>query len=172
MEKRTWVAIAVACVVVVIVVGAIVMGRWPGRGPSGASQEDGQITVTREAVPSGVMVPDAGAAAPQGVAVPNLQGQASPSGNAQYRSFSIIAAANAYTPSTIIVNAGDVVDLEIAATDANYGFTQPDYGFNVAIPHGKTQRIQFSANMTGKFTFYCASCGGPSKGPVGYIIVK
>ena len=164
----------IACVVVAIAVVAVVMGRWPsGSGSSGVlSAENSQTSATRAAVPSGVTVPDQGATAPQGVAVPNLQGQASPSGGAQYRSFSIAIANNTYSPATIAVNAGDVVDLEMKAMDGNYGFTQPDYGFNVAIARGKTQKIQFSANMTGKFTFYCASCGGPEKGPVGYIIVK
>ena len=71
----------------------------------------------------------------------------------------------------MVVKQGDTVNLELTAVDANYGFTQPDYGFNAAIPDGKTQTIQFQALNVGNFTFYCASCGGPSKGPVGHIIV-
>ena len=70
------------------------------------------------------------------------------------------------------MNQGDIVNLEITAADANYGFTQPDYGLNASIVKGKTQQIQFQALQSGNFEFYCGSCGGPAKGPVGHIIVN
>jgi heme/copper-type cytochrome/quinol oxidase subunit 2 len=71
----------------------------------------------------------------------------------------------------VIVNQNDTVNLELTAVDAAYGFDQPDYGWNTAIPKGKTQAIQFQALQPGDFIFYCASCGGPASGPVGHIIV-
>jgi len=124
------------------------------------------------AVPSNVTVPNKGASStPAGVAVPVVQGAGDPSGDVSYRSFNISIQNDAYTPNTVIVNQGDTVNLELTAVDAAYGFDQPDYGFNAAIPQGKTQTIQFQALQTGSFTFYCASCGGPSKGPVGHIVV-
>ena len=127
---------------------------------------------TRTAALADVTVPDKGASSTSAnVAVPVVQGPGDPSGNVSYRSFNIAIQNNAYTPNTVIVNQGDTVNLELTAVDAAYGFTQPDYGFNAAIPKGKTQTIQFQTLNTGNFTFYCASCGGPSKGPVGHIIV-
>ena len=39
------------------------------------------------------------------------------------------------------------------------------------IAQGATQRIQFGATAEGKFIFYCKSCGGPSQGPVGYLVI-
>ena len=68
-------------------------------------------------------------------------------------------------------NRGETVNLSVTAVDANYSFTQPDYGFNDMIAKGKTQTIQFQAMASGNFSFYCSSCGGPLKGPVGHIII-
>jgi heme/copper-type cytochrome/quinol oxidase subunit 2 len=120
-----------------------------------------------------VAVPNQGdKSAPTDVAVPQVQAPASQTSGSQYRSFNITVRDGVYSPATVAVNSGDVVDLEISAVGAAYGFTQPDYGFNASIPAGATQRIQFQAANAGKFTFYCAACGGPSKGPVGYLIVK
>lgn len=127
---------------------------------------------TRGAVPANTVVPNKGATStPVNVAVPVVQGAGDVAGNVSYRSFNIAIQNGAYNPSTVIVNQGDTVNLEITAVDAAYGFTQPDYGFNATIPKGKTQTIQFQALQTGNFTFYCASCGGPSRGPVGHLIV-
>ena len=56
----------------------------------------------------------------------------------------------------MIVKAGDTVNLELTAVDANYAFTQPQYRFNDPIAKGKTQTVQFQASQVGNFTFYCA----------------
>jgi heme/copper-type cytochrome/quinol oxidase subunit 2 len=146
----------------------------PGIGTVG-SNSGGSVapsSPTRAPVPSGVIVPNAGATGTlAGVAVPAIQSPGDPEGNVSYRSFNIVIKNGAFSPSTIAVREGDTVNLEITAADANYSFTQPDYGFNKPIAKGKTQIIQFQALESGDFTFYCGSCGGPSKGPVGHLIV-
>lgn len=175
----------VVAVVVVIVIAALAFAWYamshrgvsvPSAGTTGAPSGNTTIatSTTRTAVPTNVVVPDKGAATssvPTGVAVPVVQGAGDPSGNVSYRSFNITIQNGVYNPDTVIVNQGDTVNLELTAADAAYGFTQPDYGFDAAIPEGKTQTIQFQALQSGNFTFYCSSCGGPSKGPVGHIIV-
>ena len=100
-----------------------------------------------------------------------LQGPGNPAGNVSYRSFNINVENNAFVPGTVIVKQGDTVNLEITAVDATYAFTQIDYGLNASIAKGTTRTIQFQALQTGNFTFFCGSCGGPSKGPVGHIII-
>jgi len=100
-----------------------------------------------------------------------VQGPGNPSGSVSYRSFNITIKNGAYSPNTVIVKQGDTVNLVLTAVGANYAFTQPDYGFNAQIPEGGTKVVQFEAVQSGEFTFYCGSCGGPSKGPVGHIIV-
>jgi heme/copper-type cytochrome/quinol oxidase subunit 2 len=185
MNKKIWISVGiVACVIAVIVVSltafhppipvtsapvvsdAPILSDVPNSG-TGHSQ-------TWSPTPADTIVPNVGSGATttQGTAVPAVAVAAAPDSTASFRSFSIQVAGNAYTPNTVIVNKGDTVNLEISAIDGNYGFTQPDYGLNSVIKKGKTQKIQFQALTAGKFTFYCATCGGPAKGPVGYIIVK
>jgi heme/copper-type cytochrome/quinol oxidase subunit 2 len=180
--KKVVGVVVVIIVVIVIVAGAVVWYRHSASnipasgtsGPAGVSSTTSAIATssTRGAVPADAVAPDKGATStPANVAVPAIQGAGDPAGNVSYRSFNIGIQNNAYTPGTVIVDQGDTVNLELTAVDAAYGFDQPDYGFNTAIPKGKTQTIQFQALSPGNFTFYCASCGGPSSGPVGHIIV-
>jgi heme/copper-type cytochrome/quinol oxidase subunit 2 len=123
-------------------------------------------------IEANVVVPDKGSSStPQNVATPNVQTQASPSTNASYRSFTVTAQDGFFVPNTIIVKQGDDVDIEITAVGKGYDFTQPDYGLSVKLPEGKTTKVDFGATASGKFTFYCSSCGGPSQGPIGYIEV-
>jgi heme/copper-type cytochrome/quinol oxidase subunit 2 len=188
MNNTKKIVVVVAVIVVVVAVIAVV---WHWRSANntnntaatGAATSDVAVesststsgaptSSTRLAVPANAVVPNEGASStPANVAVPVVQGVGDPAGNVAYRSFNINIQNGAYIPSTVIVNQGDTVNLELTAVDAAYGFDQPDLGFNTAIPKGKTQTIQFQALNTGNFTFYCASCGGPSKGPVGHIIV-
>jgi heme/copper-type cytochrome/quinol oxidase subunit 2 len=173
--------------IVVVVVVAILLIAWavwyakqpgvasPASSSNSTSTAAGSVfasSTTHTAAPANVVVPDKGSSStPAGTAVPVVQGAGDPSGDVSYRSFNINIQNGVYTPDTVIVKQGDTVNLELTAVDAAYGFAQPDYGFNAAIPKGKTQTIQFQALQTGSFTFYCESCGGPSKGPVGHIIV-
>ena len=177
------VGVVVLAVIVVIVVFAL---RGSGGAGSKATQSPNQpqtsgaplnklassTASTVTSVPAGTSVPNKGATStPSNVAVPVVQGPGSPSGDVSYRSFNISIDGGAYSPSTVIVKVGDTVNLELTAVDANYSFTQPNYNFNDPIAKGKTQTVQFQALQVGNFTFYCASCGGPSKGPVGHLIV-
>jgi heme/copper-type cytochrome/quinol oxidase subunit 2 len=174
---------------VVLVVVAIVIGyAWRGNSGAGSNAANSStqsasttaphtgvaalVASTTAAVPPGTTVPNKGATStPSNIAVPVVQGPGNPSGSTSYRSFNISIDGGAYSPSTVIVKQGDTVNLEMTAVDASYAFTQPQYGFNAPIAKGKTQTIQFEASRTGDFTFYCASCGGPSKGPIGHLIV-
>ncbi len=175
-------------ITIVIIGGAIVIVLlfvllfWPGAnnpppknsGSAAPAAASGSVpqSATSAPVPANIVVPNEGDKnVPQNVAVPQVQGTAAPSSNASYRQFSISADNNEFIPTTVIVKKGDTVDLEITAVDKNYDFTQPDYGLAVVLTKGKTQKIQFQATMSGKFTFYCVSCGSSAKGPVGYIVV-
>lgn len=174
-KKIVIAAIVVALVGVVWYWWAIYSGTT-SNGSSGVAPASGSgaqnFSPTHSAVPAGSVVPQkGGVGVGASVAVPVVQGPGDPAGNVDYRSFTLSIQSNAFSPDTVIVNQGDTVNLEITAIDANYEFTQPDYGFNDAIKKGKTQRIQFQALQSGDFTFYCESCGGPSKGPVGHLIV-
>jgi plastocyanin len=177
--------ISVVVIVIVIAIIAVVWYRYPsgpvisgtpgsGTGVASSSTTPASTSAssTRAPVPANITVPNQGATGtPASVAVPTAQVAGDPSGSVSYRSFNISIQNNAFSPNTVVVNQGDTVNLEVTAVDAAYTFTQPDYGFNSPIAKGKTQRIQFQALENGQFTFYCGSCGGPSKGPVGHLII-
>lgn len=143
----------------------------PATGEAGSVP---QKSTTVAPVPANITVPNEGDKnVTSSVAVPQIQVSAHPTGgSSQYRQFAIDADNSAFTPATVVAKKGDIIDLEITAVDKDYDFTQPDYGFSaVPIPKGETKRVQFQALNAGKFTFYCTSCGGPNKGPIGYIII-
>lgn len=188
-KKKLIIEVAVGVVVLVGVILIVVYAlRGTGAGGVGLSpaQSSTQLqysggfynrsasstSSTVAAVPADTSVPNKGSTStPSNVAVPVVQGPGSPSGDVSYRSFNISIDGGAYSPNTVIVKQGDTVNLELKAVDANYAFTQPQYHFNDPIAKGKTQTVQFQASQVGNFTFYCGSCGGPSKGPVGHLIV-
>ena len=166
----------------IVIVLLLVIFLWP-HAETGLPVQNGNPSVSNSkqsvsqsetvtSVPANVTVPNIGDKnIPQDVAVPQIQSAAAPQSSASYRSFAISVNNNQFTPSTVIAKVGDTVDLEITAVDKNYDFTQPDLGLTQTIAQGATKKVQFAPMASGKFTFYCASCGGPDKGPIGYIIV-
>jgi|GEM_PF-569757 heme/copper-type cytochrome/quinol oxidase subunit 2 len=182
-KKSIIIAIVVVVVVVVIVIilAFVMMGGKKGNAPGSTSGNSGSPSATSSSapassttllpLPANVVVPEAGATNTGSVAVPQVEAPAAPGVVAKYRSFNITVQNGQFSPSTIAVNVGDTVDLEIKAVGGTYDFTQPDLGFNAALPDGVTKKIQFAPSTAGKFVFYCSSCGGPTKGPVGYIVV-
>jgi heme/copper-type cytochrome/quinol oxidase subunit 2 len=95
-----------------------------------------------------------------------------PFGTAKSRSFSITISNNQFTPNQIAAYQGDNLAISFTAKDKNYDVYQPEYGWKQTILKGESKPVIFQATASGKFTFYCQSCGGPSKGPVGYIYVS
>lgn len=126
---------------------------------------------TMAPAPIGLTVPGPDSLAAVNVAKPNLVTPASPGSPSNFRRFNLEIKGDKFIPDTVIVNKGDVVDLALTAVDKSYDFTQPDFGLKRSIPKGQTGGLQFGATSAGKFTFFCSACGGPDKGPVGYIII-
>src|SRR5258708_4251911 len=134
MEKKNIIIFAVVGVVIMvaIIVGALRPSSnvTPPEGSSSGSTSGSQA-LTRTPVPTGAVAPSEGTTkAPSGVAIPSIQVAAAPDSDSSYRSFAIKITNDTYTPGTVIVNRGDTVNLELTAIDANYGFTQPDYGLS------------------------------------------
>ncbi|MBI4087634.1 MAG: cupredoxin domain-containing protein [Candidatus Liptonbacteria bacterium] len=167
------IVVAVAVMALLVVFGVVLKNKGGNEGPSlGDSAVSRDVTVTREPAPANVFVPSAGAKnVPANVAVPKAISKSGPLSDASYRSFTVAADGGRFMPDTVIVKQGDTVDLNITAVDGDYDFTQPDFGFKTVIAKATTQNIQFQATATGRFAFYCSLCGGPSQGPLGYIVV-
>ncbi len=78
----------------------------------------------------------------------------------QDRHFHIEASTFQYTPSTINVNPGDRVTIDLTAMDVVHGLYVDDYGLNITADPGQTARLTFVADRLGTFRLRCsAPCG-------------
>ena len=113
---------------------------------------------TREVLQTKIATPGEGATSTnKDVAVPTTVVQTGPSA---FRHFDLSANGNAYSPSTIVVNEGDVIDLNFTAVDKNYDMFLPDFGISKAAAKGETVKLQFQGYPFGEYKFYCKdSCG-------------
>lgn len=176
-DKKTIIGVAAVLIILVIPISWY-FGKNSAEfsGGNSATQIGGQNgtlaqSATRGVVPSNIVVPDITSNVPANVAKPKIITEAAKDVSAKFRAFSLSVSGNKFTPDTVIVNAGDTVRLDITAVDKGYDFSQPDYGLSSPLPKGVSKAIEFQANAADKYTFYCKNCGGPTSGPVGYIIV-
>lgn len=118
----------VAVAVIGLIIWFFVGGKPPTNEQPGTTvNKTSSAPVTREAPPANVVVPSLGATnVPEGVAVPQTVSQASVNdASVSLRSFDIKAQNNQFAPDTVIVKQGDKIDINIAAVDKDYAFTQP-----------------------------------------------
>lgn len=163
--------IAVVLALLLFVVGVLV-GRYTLLRPQGEPTDTTQQSQTVSEVPSDTKIPELGATdVAAGVAVPTNVTAAAPGVDAKFRGFTVNIEGDKFSPETIIVKQGDTTSIKFTSVDKAYDFTQPDYGLFTSIPKGVTKLVEFGGVNPGKYTYYCKSCGGPEKGPVGYIVV-
>ncbi len=78
----------------------------------------------------------------------------------QARTFRVDAGQFAYSPSTINVNPGDTVTIQLVSTDVVHGLYVDGYGASVEADPGQTATLTFVADKPGAFRFRCnVSCG-------------
>lgn len=89
------------------------------------------------------------------------------------KEFNIVASQWKFSPSTIEVNEGDKVILNVESVDVAHGLAIPAFGINEYLSPGQTVRMEFVADRKGRFTFSCSvSCGVGHSGMIGKLIVK
>lgn len=89
------------------------------------------------------------------------------------KEFTMTAKQWSFDPGTITVNKGDRVKLTVTSVDVAHGFALPDFKINERLDPGKTVVIEFVADKTGTFTFYCSvSCGSGHRDMAGKLIVN
>jgi heme/copper-type cytochrome/quinol oxidase subunit 2 len=66
-----------------------------------------------------------------------------------------------YTPSTIKVNPGDRVTLELVSTDVVHGIYIDGYDLEMTADPGQTQSLTFTAGREGTFRLRCSVTCGP-----------
>ncbi len=89
------------------------------------------------------------------------------------KEFDITARQFEFIPSVIRVNKGDKVKLNVRSADVTHGFSIPELNVNENIKPCVTKTIEFTADKTGEFTFFCSVyCGAGHTGMKGKLIVE
>jgi len=170
MEKRELYIIGTACIIVVAAVVAFIASQTkapapapqPGSGtaeePGAAVSPSGAPTGYSASIPIGAMVTAAAAEAP-----------AAPNASETFRAYNISISKDGYSPSSVTVKKGDVVQLRLTALDGTYDFAVPYTGLYQSIRQGETKQVGFGATMMGSFEFGCRDrcpVGGVLKGQI------
>ncbi len=93
--------------------------------------------------------------------------------NGEIKEFSITAKQWEFNPSVITVNKGDKVKLTITSVDVAHGFAISDFNINERLEPRQTTNIEFVADKSGEFTFFCSvQCGSGHSSMRGQLIVK
>ena len=78
-----------------------------------------------------------------------------------------------FEPPSITVNKGDTVRLKISSVDVTHGFALLDFDIIERLSPGKTVEVEFVADKTGTFSFFCSvPCGAGHSKMSGTLIVK
>lgn len=143
----------------------------PGTDVFRPEQKDALPTVeggTRVVADETIKTPEVGASStPKDIAVPTNVLETGPSA---FRQFEMKGEGGKYTPSTLVVNEGDVIDINFTAVDAKYNVFFPDFGVYRTIEKGASMKIQFQGYPFGKYGFYCKDICG--KEVTGTLIVN
>lgn len=78
-----------------------------------------------------------------------------------------------FQPAKITVKKGDRLRLKITSTDVAHGFAIKEYGIRQKLDPGKEEIVEFTADKTGTFTYYCSvQCGSGHGAMKGTLIVE
>src|SRR3989344_4199015 len=89
------------------------------------------------------------------------------------KTFDLIAKNWEFSPSSISVNQGDKVVLNIKSVDVTHGFKLADFGINKDITPGSTVKVEFTADKKGTFPFSCSVyCGSGHREMTGNLVVN
>jgi len=92
---------------------------------------------------------------------------------ASVKRFSVIAKRWDFSPSTIEVDEGDTVIMNIESVDVSHGFVISAFGVSEFLSPGNTVSIEFVADKAGSFPFFCnVQCGSGHGSMRGTLIVN
>ena len=79
----------------------------------------------------------------------------------------------AFTPSRVEINHGDLVIINLTASDVVHGFYLDGYDIQQRVEPGITRQISFTADQPGKFRYRCSvSCGSMHPFMIGELVVN
>lgn len=93
--------------------------------------------------------------------------------NQQVRTFDVEGKPFEFTPKEIKVKKGDMVVINFTNTEGFHDWVIDEFNARTKqIPAGQTETIQFVADKTGTFEYYCSVPTHRQKGMVGKLIVE
>ncbi len=93
--------------------------------------------------------------------------------NGEVKEFNVIAKQFSFDPAVIEVNKGDKVILNIESVDVAHGITIREFGVSQYLEAGKSITIEFIADKSGEFAFFCnIYCGRGHSDMKGRLIVN
>ena len=91
----------------------------------------------------------------------------------ELKEFNITAKQFGFEPDIITVNKGNAVKLKITSIDVTHGFSINEYNIRETLEPGKTITVEFVADKSGTFQFFCSVyCGIKHAEMRGKLIVK
>ena len=89
------------------------------------------------------------------------------------KEFTMTAKRWEFSPDTITVDKGDKVVLNIQSIDVTHGFAISAFGVNSRLEPGETTVVEFVADKSGTFQFFCSvQCGEGHSTMRGQLIVN
>lgn len=89
------------------------------------------------------------------------------------QSFSITAKQWEFSPATITVKKGNTVRLTIKSIDVDHGFSLSAFSVSETLKAGETTTVEFVADKSGNFSFFCSVfCGAGHGSMKGTLVVK
>lgn len=87
--------------------------------------------------------------------------------------FDIVAVQFEFIPSTITVQKGDTVTLNLSSEDVPHGFALAAFNISETLTPGKITTVEFVADQAGTFNFTCnVACGSGHSDMSGQLIVE
>ena len=91
----------------------------------------------------------------------------------ELKEFTMTAKQFEFNPAAITVNKGDRVKITITSLDVSHGFRINEFNVNAKIEPGKPATVEFIADKSGTFTFFCSVVCGSGHGSMkGILTVK
>ena len=77
-----------------------------------------------------------------------------------------------YSLKEMRVKKGDTVRVKATNTKGMHDFTLDEFGVKTELPLNQEVVIEFKADKTGEFTYYCSKPGHKAKGQFGKLVVE
>ncbi len=156
--------------IIIIIIAAIAYFALRGRSTKPASDDlksGATTTETRQAPTETRQAPQTPEAAPP--AAPD----GSMSTGAQVKSFTVTGQPFSFTPAEIKVKKGDTVKINFVNANGTHNFVIDEFNARIAnLQTGQSQEIQFVADKTGTFEYYCSVGNHRAMGMKGNLIVE